>query len=116
MFNGCMLQDVDSGALGHLLTFLHSGECEVTDENFIPLMSAAEMFEVPDLLEVCAAFKRKHLNINEKNCCYLLEDSMDFGATAIGDECREYITRNMDKVCSRTEFLLMDFDVVQVGP
>lgn len=95
---------------------MHTGECEVTDENFIPLVSAAEMFEVSDLLDICATFKIKHLCINEKNCCYLLEDSMDFGATTVGDECREYMTRNMDKVCSRTEFLLMDFEVIQVRP
>lgn len=108
------MQDVDPGALGHLLTFLHTGECEVTDENLIPLTAAAQTFEVMELLDICTNYKEEHLSISARNCCYLLEDAVDFGSDVIQDECMEFICRNMDIVSKRTEFLLMNFDLIQV--
>lgn len=107
------VHEVDTEALGHLLKFLHTGECDMTDENIIPLAAAAEMYEVHELVDLCSNYKKNHLKINERNCCYLLEDATDFGARDIAEECQEFITRNMELICARTEFLLLDFEIVQ---
>ncbi|GMH35409.1 hypothetical protein BSKO_03277 [Bryopsis sp. KO-2023] len=107
------VEDVDTASLGQMLTFLHTGQCEVTDENVIPLIATAARFQVPDLLEICNAYKDKHLKIGERNCCFLLEDALDFGAESIAEECMEFMSRNMESVCQRTEFLLLEYDIIQ---
>lgn len=107
------IQEVDSHALEDMLYFMHTGVCNVTDLNLLPLHAVADQFQVKNLLAVCEEYERDILTVKSENVLILLMDAMVFNRQTWVERCSRFVTRNMAGVYYQDEFQELPVELVK---
>ncbi|KAJ8305518.1 hypothetical protein KUTeg_016063 [Tegillarca granosa] len=70
--NTVVLQDISPNIFKCLLDFLYTGEIYITEENCQDLLSAADMFDMRDVVRLCSTFLKQQLHY--QNCIVVKEE------------------------------------------
>uniref|UniRef100_A0A914P3A9 BTB domain-containing protein n=1 Tax=Panagrolaimus davidi TaxID=227884 RepID=A0A914P3A9_9BILA len=86
-----------------LLTFIYSGECNLTNENILTILDMSEFYQIEDLKELCDVFlSKKELNL--ANVFRLLETSNKYSLTQTMKLIHNFITQNFSNFIKSDEF------------
>ncbi|GMH44400.1 hypothetical protein BSKO_12352 [Bryopsis sp. KO-2023] len=84
------LQEVERETLAEFLQCLHTGTCVVTETNVLPLWELANRFQIDFMRRICDTFA-KSMSINDDNCQFLLERSVNYLMADITWQCFRYM-------------------------
>lgn len=93
------ISDVDPAALRRLLRYLYAGALDTDlqdDEETIALLTVAHMYEVPGLVQTCAAWLSANLTVELVAERLMLADLV--GIEGLRQECLNFITRSLSQV------------------
>jgi len=96
------IQGVDEAAFQALLEFLYTGKVDLNENTIVPLLSAAQLFQIDDLKNLCC--NSFHDVTTEQNVVQLL-----FVANSCEDEvlkslCKKFILDHYDSLSDSTNF------------
>ncbi|XP_064605185.1 actin-binding protein IPP-like [Liolophura sinensis] len=104
------IHGVRSEIFREILRFIYTGTVDITAENCVDLLEAADMLEVSDVVEGCSDFLKQ--NLTDDNCIgiYLLADA--HGCIPLKTAAETYIHSHFVKVCHCKEFKRLPKDVL----
>ena len=96
------LPSVDTSSLQHLLTFMYTGQVEVTTDECLSLLLAARYFNVAALEAKC--IDTIAASLNDLNCCKLTIFAVQQQLDMLLKHCYGYMQTRMDKIINTPEF------------
>ncbi|CAG7834922.1 unnamed protein product [Allacma fusca] len=109
--NSLVLPDVTSDALKTFIDFVYTGECKITQENVRQILPFAENFNVPFLLQQCAAFLIKE--INTENCIKIFKMAKIYFCPELVNKARLYLLCNFKEIVETPEFCELGFEELE---
>jgi hypothetical protein len=99
------IQDVSSSTFRNLLQFIYTGTTPVTEANIVELFGAAEMFQVPDLKELCILHFPQV--VNGSNVFELLLLASAHEEIMLKSLAKKYILKNWSNLHQTEEFKIL---------
>lgn len=96
------IPDVDSTTFREILEFLYTGKIEINHNNIVPIITAAEHFQITDLKDVCYSSFDKVAS--EQNILQILLVADSYNEQALKELCKKYILVHYDSVVKTAEF------------
>eukprot|EP01114_Cavostelium_apophysatum_P007639 TRINITY_DN19784_c0_g1_i1.p1 TRINITY_DN19784_c0_g1~~TRINITY_DN19784_c0_g1_i1.p1 ORF type:complete len:300 (+),score=70.82 TRINITY_DN19784_c0_g1_i1:245-1144(+) len=96
------IPDVDERTFREVLEFLYTGKIEIGHSNMVPIITAAEKFQITDLKEVCYSTFDKVAS--EQNILQILLVADSYNEQTLKDLCKKYILQHYDTVVRTAEF------------
>uniref|UniRef100_A0A914PYU8 BTB domain-containing protein n=1 Tax=Panagrolaimus davidi TaxID=227884 RepID=A0A914PYU8_9BILA len=94
-----------------LLTFIYSGECNLTDENIFTILDMSEFYQIEDLKELCDEYLSK-MELNLSNIIQLSEISNKYSLIQMKEPIQNFIFPNFKIIVKSDEFLNTEKSVV----
>lgn len=96
------IPDIDDTTFRDILEFLYTGKIIVSENNIVPLITAAEKFQITDLKEVCYSTFDKVAN--EDNIVQILLVADMWNEQALKILCKKYMLEHYEIVVKTPEF------------
>ena len=96
------LPSMDTSSLRHLLTFMYTGQVEVTTDECHGLLMAARYFNVAVLETKC--IDTIAASLNDINCCKFTIFAVEQQLDVLLKQCYVYMQTHMDKIIHTPEF------------
>ncbi|XP_070556315.1 kelch-like protein 7 [Ptychodera flava] len=104
------LKEVDSGTVETLVNFAYTGDIELTSSNVQSIMSAANRYQINDVIEMCVEFLKRELS--PENCLGIREFANFLNSEKLHVQATKYSHENFTEVCKHEEFFEMSFSHV----
>ncbi len=120
MFTNCMqesiqsevvLKDVDANSVKLLVSFVYTTKLEITEDNAQGLLSTASLFDLPEIVAVCARFISKHLS--PANCLGILKYAQLFNLKDLVSASTKFQLQHFVQMSRKDEFLELSFEEVE---
>jgi len=96
------IPDIDDTTFHGILEFLYTGKITVSESNIVPLITAAEKFQIDDLKEVCYSTFDKVAN--EENILQILLVADMCNEHPLKILCKKYMLEHYESVVKTPEF------------
>lgn len=104
------IKDVEPKPFRLLLNFLYTGETEAEVNDAPALLYAANKFQVPDLVTLCALLLKTHLS--DKNAASIYQQAERFDQHELADSALVHIRRHARNVLETEDFLSLSTNVL----
>eukprot|EP00478_Filoreta_tenera_P000348 GABV01000348.1.p1 GENE.GABV01000348.1~~GABV01000348.1.p1 ORF type:complete len:219 (-),score=93.96 GABV01000348.1:560-1216(-) len=98
--------DTDVRSCRTMMTFMYTGECDLTVDSALPVLSLANRYSVDRLKEICESFISTELSVS--NCCLFLSAADRFNCTDLREMCIRFVTTHFETVVNTPAFLTLD--------
>lgn len=105
------LRDVDPNSVKLLVSFVYTTKLEVTEENAQGLLSTANLFDLPEIVAVCARYISKHLS--PANCLGILKFAQMFNLKDLTSAASKYRLQHFVQMSREDEFLELSFEEIE---
>uniref|UniRef100_A0A914P770 BTB domain-containing protein n=1 Tax=Panagrolaimus davidi TaxID=227884 RepID=A0A914P770_9BILA len=95
-----------------LLSFIYSGECNLTDENIFTMLDMSEFYQIEDLKELCDKFLSK-MEFNLSCTFDMLETSNKYSMIQMKESIQNFIFQNFKTIFKSDEFFNTKKSVVK---
>ncbi|GMH34443.1 hypothetical protein BSKO_02277 [Bryopsis sp. KO-2023] len=101
------IKDADPKAIRSMLKFMHGGQVDLDDKILLPLSSIAERYQITQLMQVCADFKKRHFRVDAANCCEILEQiyTLDKAPDGVLEHCEDVVRENIKSMLLDISFM-----------
>jgi hypothetical protein len=100
--NEISICNIEQDIFKNVLEFLYTGNVEVNDKNIVPMLTAAEMFQIDDLKAQCCQSFYDVVNLDNIVQLLLVADSYSEGTLKC--LCKKYILDHYDTVVKTEDF------------
>jgi len=96
------IPDIDPTTFRDVLEFLYSGKISLTLTNIVPMITAAEKFQILELKELCyTSFDQV---VNEENIIQILLVADSYSEMTLKNLCKKYILGHYSEVVKTSDF------------
>uniref|UniRef100_A0A914NYD3 BTB domain-containing protein n=1 Tax=Panagrolaimus davidi TaxID=227884 RepID=A0A914NYD3_9BILA len=95
-----------------LLTFIYSGECNITNENIFAILDMAEFYQIEHLKKLCDEYLSK-MELNLSNVLQLIETSNKYSLIQMKGEIETFIFQNFANLAKFDGFLNADKSIIK---
>ncbi|KAG7267302.1 hypothetical protein CRUP_000300 [Coryphaenoides rupestris] len=96
------LHNISSEVFICLLYYIYSDDTELFPDNVLDLLYVADMYLLPGLKRLCGGTLAKM--ICEDNVLQLWKTAKLFRLSRLGDQCKEWMAKSIEKLVDRAEF------------
>ncbi|XP_035678026.1 kelch repeat and BTB domain-containing protein 2-like [Branchiostoma floridae] len=101
--NTVVLQGVDAGMFGEILSYIYSGTLHVSLDKVQPLYQATDLLQLDyHVRDTCSSYMA--MNVDRPTCVDLYKSSNVFTVDIVRKACLKFINRNFVEVASSEEF------------
>ncbi|XP_071952020.1 actin-binding protein IPP-like [Antedon mediterranea] len=100
------LHGVEAAVFDKLLEFIYTGEIDITSENVQDLLSAADMLQIPEIIQACCNFLRSHLH--PANCLGIYKFASARSCIELCAACDVYTHMHFLQVIQHDEFIELE--------
>ncbi|XP_066302926.1 kelch repeat and BTB domain-containing protein 8-like [Branchiostoma lanceolatum] len=97
-----VLQGLDAGVFGIILSYIYSGTLHVSLDKVQPLYQAADLLQLDYVRDTCSSYMAK--NVERSTCVDLYKFADVFSLEIVRAACLPHIARNFTEVASSVEF------------
>ncbi|XP_066278125.1 kelch-like protein 23 [Branchiostoma lanceolatum] len=105
------IHELEPRTMALLLDYIYTSEAKITIDNCQGLLSAAELFQFPDLKHACAAFLQRHIDMS--NSLGIQHFALAHQCLALKEEAHKYTLDHFPDVAKSDEFLDISLDVLR---
>ncbi|XP_002734502.1 actin-binding protein IPP-like [Saccoglossus kowalevskii] len=102
------IHEIHSSIFKVLLDFIYTGEVEVTSENVQELLSAADMLELPEVVQACSSFLQSQLH--SSNCIGISRFAEIHFCTDLKRAAEAFMSLHFLEVCQEEEYFDIKMD------
>lgn len=106
-----VLKDVDANSVKLLIGFVYTTKLEITEDNAQGLLSTASLFDLPEIVAVCARYISKHLS--PANCLGILKFAQLFNLKDVISAANKFHLQHFVQMSQNDEFLELSFEEVE---
>uniref|UniRef100_A0A914Q8I3 BTB domain-containing protein n=1 Tax=Panagrolaimus davidi TaxID=227884 RepID=A0A914Q8I3_9BILA len=106
------IKDYSFNDFKEFLTFLYSGECQLSDGNIINMVDIAEFYQVNSFKKYCDEYLSK-ITLNMKNIFQLVEISSKYSLFKMKKSIQNFIIKNFTTFVKSKEFLKADKSIIE---
>eukprot|EP00058_Branchiostoma_floridae_P004252 XP_002589740.1 hypothetical protein BRAFLDRAFT_283634 [Branchiostoma floridae] len=103
-----VLQDLDAGMFGDILSYIYSGTLHVSLNKVQPLYQAADLLQLDYVRDTCSSYMA--MNMEHSTCVDLYKFADVFSADIVRKACLQLIYRNFVEIASSEEFCSLSVD------
>ena len=116
------LSDLDEQSVEDIVDFAYTGRIAIHEENVQPLLKAASILQLSEIVTACCAFLKGQLHAS--NCLGIATFAQAHGCISLGEKAMEYVQDHFMEVVDGDEFAqlsldnilaLLDSDLIQVS-
>ncbi len=104
------LKEVDATAVESLISFLYTGNIEVTEENVQALLPAANLLHLTEVCEACCSFLKRQLH--PSNCLGIMAFADLHSCSSLFTESRRFSRKHFPEVRMSEEFIQLPSESV----
>ncbi|XP_078597302.1 kelch repeat and BTB domain-containing protein 2-like [Branchiostoma floridae x Branchiostoma japonicum] len=97
-----VLQGLDAGMFGEILSYIYSGTLHVSMDKVQPLYQAADLLQLDYVRDTCSSYMA--MNVERSTCVDLYKFADVFSVDSVLKACVQLIHRNFVEVASSVEF------------
>ncbi|XP_035687984.1 kelch repeat and BTB domain-containing protein 8-like [Branchiostoma floridae] len=97
-----VLQGLDAGMFGEILSYIYSGTLHVSLDKVQPLYQAADLLQLDYVRDTCSSYMA--MNVERFTCVDLYKFADVFSVDVVGKACQKCINRNFVEIASSKEF------------
>ncbi|XP_078603565.1 kelch repeat and BTB domain-containing protein 6-like [Branchiostoma floridae x Branchiostoma japonicum] len=97
-----VLQGLDAGMFGEILSYVYSGTLHVSLDKVQPLYQAADLLQLDYVRDTCSSYMA--MNVERSTCVDLYKFADVFSVHVVQKRCLQWIARNFTEVASSDEF------------
>ncbi|XP_078572520.1 kelch repeat and BTB domain-containing protein 8-like [Branchiostoma floridae x Branchiostoma japonicum] len=97
-----VLQGLDAGMFGEILSYIYSGTLHVSLDKGQPLYQAADLLQLDYVRDTCSSYMV--MNVERSNCVDLYKFADVFSVENVRKTCLKLINRNFEKIAFNEEF------------
>ncbi|XP_062584228.1 kelch-like protein 24 [Saccostrea cucullata] len=105
------LPDIEKETFAAFKEYIYTGIENITQDNVVPLLRAAAIFQVEPLQKSCEQFLGT--GMDNENCLELFKISRAFGCNTLFEKCKPYVLEGFNGLWKTQEFVDLEFDEVQ---
>ncbi|KAL4236489.1 hypothetical protein ACF0H5_004875 [Mactra antiquata] len=105
------ITDIEPDIMQSLLRFMYTEDCPINEETVLPLLYAAEKYNIKRLDDKCQIFLSEKISI--ENVCSLLVQAERYNASDLMDKCLKFIVSNCSKILMSDDFCVLSRDTLQ---
>lgn len=106
------LPDISSLGFGCLLEYMYTAHLEISTENVIDVLEAADFLQFREIVELCTEFLLQHVTI--ENCLGLEQIGSSHLCQALSDEARAIILNSFEDVIQQQHFVDLHPDTLMM--
>ncbi|XP_066285894.1 kelch-like protein 18 [Branchiostoma lanceolatum] len=99
-----VLQGLDAGMFGEILSYIYSGTLHVSLDKVQPLYQAADLLQLDYVRDTCSSYMAKSVERSTCTCVDLYKFADAFSVHPVRKRCMQYIHQHFAKVASSEEF------------
>ncbi|XP_078572252.1 kelch-like protein 12 isoform X2 [Branchiostoma floridae x Branchiostoma japonicum] len=99
-----VLQGLDAGIFGEILSYIYSGTLHVSLDKVQPLYQAADLLQLDYMSETCSSYMVKNMKVECSNCVDLFNFADVFSLDIVRNRCLQCLHVNFAKVALSEEF------------
>eukprot|EP00058_Branchiostoma_floridae_P004247 XP_002589735.1 hypothetical protein BRAFLDRAFT_97786 [Branchiostoma floridae] len=99
-----VLQGLDAGIFGEILSYIYSGTLHVSLDKVQPLYQAADLLQLDYMSETCSSYMVKNMKVECSNCVDLFNFADVFSLDIVRNRCLQCLHVNFAKVALSDEF------------
>ncbi|KAK3797784.1 hypothetical protein RRG08_052386 [Elysia crispata] len=104
------LQSISSDVFAIVLKWMYEGEANLSEENVIDVLFAADQLDVQSLVSQCQYLLMQNLSL--ENCIRFYHTSKVFNHKELEEKSRKILLENFDCVCISDEFYTLNTDEI----
>ncbi|XP_066301849.1 kelch repeat and BTB domain-containing protein 2-like [Branchiostoma lanceolatum] len=97
-----VLQGLDAGMFGEILSYIYSGTLHVSLDKVQPLYQAADLLQLDYVRDTCSSYMAK--NVERSTCMDLYKFADVFFVDAVQKSCQQWIVKHFTEFASSEEF------------
>ncbi|XP_066302923.1 kelch repeat and BTB domain-containing protein 2-like [Branchiostoma lanceolatum] len=97
-----VLQGLDAGMFGEILSYIYSGTLHVSLDKVQPLYQAADILQLAYVRDTCSSYMA--MNVECFSCMDLYKFADDFSVDIVQKSCQQWIVKHFTEVASSEEF------------
>ncbi|XP_078597680.1 kelch repeat and BTB domain-containing protein 2-like [Branchiostoma floridae x Branchiostoma japonicum] len=97
-----VLQGLDAGMFGEILSYIYSGTLHVSLDKVQPLYQAADLLQLDYVRDTCSSYMV--MNVDGSNCVDLYNFADVFSVDIVQKQCRQWIARHLTEFSINEEF------------
>ncbi|XP_066302922.1 kelch repeat and BTB domain-containing protein 2-like [Branchiostoma lanceolatum] len=97
-----VLQGLDAGMIGEILSYIYSGNLHVSPDKVQPLYQAADLLQLDYVRDTCSSYMAK--NVERSTCVDLYKFVDVFSVDTVRKVCLQHIAKYFTEVASSEEF------------
>ncbi|XP_078572524.1 kelch repeat and BTB domain-containing protein 12-like [Branchiostoma floridae x Branchiostoma japonicum] len=97
-----VLQGLDAGMFGEILSYIYSGTLHVSLDKVQPLYQAADLLQLDYVRDTCSSYMA--INVERSTCVDLYKFADDFSVYIVQKQCLQWIARHFTEFSSDEEF------------
>ncbi|XP_066287650.1 kelch-like protein 12 [Branchiostoma lanceolatum] len=97
-----VLQGLDAGMFGEILSYIYSGTLHVSLDKVQPLYQAADLLQLDYVRDTCSSYMA--MNVERSTCVELYKFADLFSLDIVQNRCLQWIARHFTEVASSEEF------------
>lgn len=102
------LTDLEEKTVEDIVSFAYTGQISIREDNVQPLLKAASILQLSEVVSACCAFLNGQLH--SSNCLGIATFAQAHGCTALGERAMEYVEDHFKEVVEGEEFVQASVD------
>ncbi|XP_066302919.1 kelch repeat and BTB domain-containing protein 8-like isoform X2 [Branchiostoma lanceolatum] len=99
-----VLQGLNSGMFGEILSYIYSGTLHVSLDKVQPLYQAADLLQLVYVRDTCSSYMVENVKVESSTCVDLYKFADVFSQAIVLKRCQQWIVRHFTEVASSEEF------------
>ncbi|XP_066272324.1 kelch repeat and BTB domain-containing protein 8-like isoform X3 [Branchiostoma lanceolatum] len=99
-----VLQGLDAGMFGEILSYIYSGTLHVSLDKVQPLYQAADLLQLDYVRDTCSSYMVENVKVESSNCVDLYKFADVFSVDTVLNRCQQWIIKHFTEVASSEEF------------